>query len=66
MQPRKIKINLTEDWQGQCIKVMALNIDIYKYIYITLVSFHMSIVAAKVQDMMLTEPRQKQNMAPFL
>lgn len=47
---------------------MALNIDIYKYIYmyITLVSFHMSIVAAKVQDMMLTEPRQKQNMAPFL
>lgn len=45
---------------------MVLNIDIYKYIYITLVSFHMSIVAAKVQDMMLTEPRQKQNMAPFL
>lgn len=63
MQPRK-----NEGRQGQCIKVwvMVLNIDIYKYIYITLVSFHMSIAAVKVQDMMLTEPRQKQNMGPFL
>lgn len=43
---------------------MVLNIDIYKYIYITLVSFHMSIAAVKVQDMMLTTQAKAEH-GPF-